>query len=122
MSCSSSAALKLCAIHTVLQDRQLVIVMALRLIDQSTLFKIILVWFVFHFQKVSILPVRCYGELLEVQLFYVLFRVFEKIGALFIGKCSFLFQYVKRNYMTICQALEPVVSVKLKVCKDHILL
>lgn len=41
----------------------------------------------FKYQKVSILPVKCYNELLE---------------------------YLKRNYMTVCQALEPVVSVKLK--------
>ncbi|XP_068694529.1 ras GTPase-activating protein nGAP-like isoform X2 [Montipora foliosa] len=41
----------------------------------------------FKYQKVSILPVKCYNELLE---------------------------YLKRNYMTLCQALEPVVSVKLK--------
>ncbi|KAK2559166.1 Disabled-like protein 2-interacting protein [Acropora cervicornis] len=41
----------------------------------------------FKYQKVSILPVKCYNELLE---------------------------YLKRNYMAVCQALEPVVSVKLK--------
>ena len=28
------------------------------------------------------------------------------------------FQYLKRNYMAVCQALEPVVSVKLKVCVE----
>lgn len=32
--------------------------------------------------------------------------------------CPFFFQYLKRNYMALCQALEPVVSVKLKVCVE----
>ncbi|KAL9987866.1 hypothetical protein ACROYT_G002239 [Oculina patagonica] len=41
----------------------------------------------FKYQKVSILPVKCYNELSE---------------------------YLNRNYMTICKALEPVVSVKQK--------
>jgi len=41
----------------------------------------------FKYQKVSILPVKCYNELSE---------------------------YLKRNYMTVCKALEPVVSVKQK--------
>ncbi|XP_022786888.1 disabled homolog 2-interacting protein-like isoform X2 [Stylophora pistillata] len=41
----------------------------------------------FKYQKVSILPVKSYSELLE---------------------------YLNRNYMTICKALEPVVSVKQK--------
>lgn len=41
----------------------------------------------FKYQKVSILPIKCYNELSE---------------------------YLKRNYMTVCKALEPVVSVKQK--------